>query len=227
LSVPGAARPINIVAALVITVLEVALFVAGLRPVPTPGETPARVTVRLVEWPQPSPAPPAEALPMIETAPPVAQEIASAPEPPPPAPMPALESAKPTPLRPAKSSRRSAARSSQAPPAMRSPPPSPALSPPIEYAAPGGGTMGARAIYRPMPEIPEDLRRRNLRMVAIARFRVAADGGAEVELTQPTSDPRLNVAVLAALRKWRFFPAMIDGRPAASTIDVRIPIAVD
>lgn len=86
--------------------------------------------------------------------------------------------------------------------------------------------MGARAIYRPMPEIPEELRHRVLALVAVARFHVAADGSAAVELIQSTPDPRLNSALLAALAKWRFFPAIAQGRPVASVVELRIPITV-
>ena len=86
--------------------------------------------------------------------------------------------------------------------------------------------MGARAIYRPMPDIPEELRRRALNLVAVARFHVAADGRAEVELTAATPDPRLNRVIVEALGKWRFVPAMADGKPIASTLEIRIPIEV-
>lgn len=86
--------------------------------------------------------------------------------------------------------------------------------------------MGARAIYKPMPDIPEEIRRRPANLVAVARFSVATDGAATVELIQPTPDPRFNSALLATLRTWRFFPAMAEGRPVASTIDIRIPIRV-
>jgi protein TonB len=86
--------------------------------------------------------------------------------------------------------------------------------------------MGARAIYRPLPEIPEELRRRALDLVAVARFHVAANGAAQMELIQPTPDAALNRALTETLAKWRFFPAMDQGRPVASTIDIRIPITV-
>jgi protein TonB len=86
--------------------------------------------------------------------------------------------------------------------------------------------MGARAIVKPMPEIPEPLRRHDLDLVAVARFRVAVDGSAQVELIEPTSDPQLNRVLLEALRRWRFFPAIENGKPVASTIDIRIPISV-
>ena len=86
--------------------------------------------------------------------------------------------------------------------------------------------MGARALYQPLPEIPEELRRRALDLVAVARFRVAANGSAEVELIQPTPDAALNRALLDTLKKWRFFPALEGGKPQASTIEIRIPISV-
>jgi protein TonB len=90
----------------------------------------------------------------------------------------------------------------------------------------GTDTMSARAIYKPMPEIPESLRHRTVDLVAVARFQVTVDGSAQVELTQPTSDPALNRALLETLKRWRFFPAMQAGKPILSTIDVRIPISV-
>ena len=86
--------------------------------------------------------------------------------------------------------------------------------------------MGARALYKPMPEIPDALRRRNIEIVAMARFSVAADGSTQVALIEPTSDPDLNRALLDSLRRWKFFPAMQDGKPVASKIDIRIPISV-
>lgn len=90
----------------------------------------------------------------------------------------------------------------------------------------GGGNTGARAISQPLPEIPEALRHRSIEIIAVARFNVAANGSAQVELTGPTADSELNRALLDSLRRWRFFPAMQDGKPVASTVEIRIPISV-
>ena len=100
------------------------------------------------------------------------------------------------------------------------------IRPPVAKSAMGGITMGARALYKPMPEIPEVQRHRRLSVVALARFHVVADGNATVTLLQATPDPGLNAGLMAALQKWRFFPAMDNGRPVASTIDIRVPIEV-
>jgi len=86
--------------------------------------------------------------------------------------------------------------------------------------------MGARALYKPLPEIPEALRRHTVDVVALARFKVAADGSAQVELVEPTSDTDLNRALLDSLKRWRFFPAMQNGKPVASSVDIRIPVSV-
>jgi periplasmic protein TonB len=90
--------------------------------------------------------------------------------------------------------------------------------------------MGARTVYRPKPEeleLPEALRHRTLDMVAVARFfHVGTDGNARVELVEPTSDPDLNRALIAWLRRFRFFPGLQDGKPIGSSVDIRVPISV-
>lgn len=112
------------------------------------------------------------------------------------------------------------------------PPPPPgsapsSVAPGVPGGVPGGGgSVGARAIYQPLPEIPEALRHREIAVVAVARFRVAATGSAQVELIKPTNDPELNRTLLETLKRWRFFPAVQDGKPVASTVDIRIPISV-
>jgi periplasmic protein TonB len=90
----------------------------------------------------------------------------------------------------------------------------------------GSGRVSARAIFQPLPQIPDDLRREALDVVAVARFRVEPNGAATVELVQPTPNLQLNRALLETLKRWRFFPAMQDGRAVASTIDIRIPVWV-
>jgi protein TonB len=86
--------------------------------------------------------------------------------------------------------------------------------------------MGAQAIVRPMPQIPDDLREDAFNTVAVARFHIAADGTATFELAKPTPNPRLNRLLLEKLREWRFFPAMRDGKPVPSDQDVRITFEV-
>lgn len=94
----------------------------------------------------------------------------------------------------------------------------------VGFGAAGGG--GARAIYAPLPKIPDELRQDAFSTVAIAHFVVGADGKVQVALTTPTSNPGLNLLILETLRQWKFFPAMKDGVAIASQFDLRIPITV-
>jgi protein TonB len=93
-----------------------------------------------------------------------------------------------------------------------------------------GGSMyansGAMAIIRPMPQIPDDLREEAFSSIALARFHVAADGSAEVELARPTPNPRLNRILLDSLKKWRFMPAIRDGKPVATTEEIVVKMEV-
>jgi periplasmic protein TonB len=218
-------------AALLLLLVSLAGFLHLLAaPAALPVPPPTSVRLDLVELPPPtttaaSPAPEPPPPPMAEPEPepPPLPEVTEE-EPPPPAPEPTAEAEpappppKPTPPRsrppePAKP------QTAALPPAAPTPPsPSAALSP--------SGNMGARALFKPMPEIPEALRHHALDLTALARFRVAASGAAEVELVEPTPDPTLNAALLETLKKWRFFPAMENGKAVASTIDIRIPITV-
>jgi periplasmic protein TonB len=93
-------------------------------------------------------------------------------------------------------------------------------------AGPGSDSGGARAIAAPTPVIPDDLREEAMNAVAVARFTVTADGDVHVILLKPTPNPRLNQILLDTLAKWQFFPAVRNGEPVDSTIDIRIPITV-
>ncbi len=227
--------------ALLVTTLSQMGFLVLLRQPPTPTTVQRPVDVQVVELPvtvspptpQPtsparrSPAPPKpRAEPPIPRSTPrpaeprveAPRDLASAVEAEPSAPAPDAAATVPAPAGTA---------SPNAPPGPSTQGPVAAVPPVGLQGPPGGtGTMSARAIYKPMPEIPDSLRHRTVELVAVARFRVTVDGSAQVELTQPTSDPDLNRALLETLKRWRFFPAMQAGKPIVSMIDIRIPISV-
>jgi protein TonB len=90
----------------------------------------------------------------------------------------------------------------------------------------GSDSVGARAIYAPVPKIPDDLRQDALETLAVAHFNVSYEGKVEVSLVTPTSNPRLNQILLDTLKQWRFFPAMRNGVAIDAQFDLRIPITV-
>jgi protein TonB len=85
---------------------------------------------------------------------------------------------------------------------------------------------GARAILRPMPQISDDLREEAFKFAALARFRIAANGSVSVELARPTPNLRLNGILLNSLKKWRFIPAIKNGKPVASTEEIVVKMEV-
>jgi protein TonB len=239
--------PALLAAAPPITTLGFLIFVRLLEAPPAPPVPPLAIAAELVELTAPpsaartrddepilpAAAPPSADAPVV---PPPPDEAPPAPPPPPsadetPPPRPVDEAPPPPPPRakPRPPPRAAAPLAPSAPPAGQattSAPANPAPAPPSPPSSPAGDRMGARAIYQPKPEIPEALRHRNFTAVAIARFRVAADGIATVELLQATGDLDLNKAILEALAKWRFFPAMQDGKPVASILELRLPIEI-
>lgn len=225
--------------ALEVEVVELAP--SPLRAPPAPPPPPASEPPPLAMEPPPppplpqSPPPPAPDPPVLQALPP--PPLTANPEPalaadtklPPPPPITPVKPPPPPPrlaAQPQRAAPRPPAAASSPPLAAAPVPPSPAPAPAVASLPPNGGNMGARAIYQPLPEIPAELRRRAIDLVAVARFRVAANGSAEVELIEAAPDAALNRALVETLKKWRFFPAMEAGKPVASTLEIRIPISV-
>lgn len=87
-------------------------------------------------------------------------------------------------------------------------------------------SSGARAIVRPLPQIPDELRAGTFNSTALARFHITVDGSVKVELVKPTPNPRLNRILLDSLKKWRFIPAIKNGKPVASTEEIVVKMEV-
>jgi protein TonB len=104
-------------------------------------------------------------------------------------------------------------------PVETAPPPAPMDAKSISH--------GAAISQQPVPKIPDDLRREAYSMAVLVRFHVAADGSATIELLTPSQNPRLNRFLLESLNSWNFTPAVKNGSPLASTIDIRVHFAVE
>ena len=108
------------------------------------------------------------------------------------------------------------------------PKPAPKTAPPPKSPPPAPVTQNqtAQAVMHPMPPIPDDLREDAMNEAATARFHIAPDGSATVELIKPTMNPRLNRFLLRALSRWHFNPALQGGKPVASVEDLVIRVSV-
>lgn len=163
---------------------------------------PRPIDAQLIELPSEPRAPPPRAQVPHRAEKPVAQKQE-------PAPAPAAPSVEPEPQ--------------PAPPIPTPPPAVAALTPTL--GVPPAPTA-ARAVYSPLPVIPDELRDRASTAEALARFTIAADATVSVELAIPTPDPLLNRAILDTLRTWRFAPATKDGKPVASSQVLHIRVEV-
>lgn len=186
------------------------------RPQAQPVRHPIDVTlVELPAEPPPPAAHPAERPPAVQRA----------------QPRPAVRRVKPSPRvvppqeqpKSVEPDRRSEPTLEPAPAPQASAPPPPDSRPPISVDS---GRAAARALYQPLPIIPDDLREQAIEMQALARFDIRADGTATVVLVRPTPIPALNRIVLRTLATWRFFPAMEGGKPVASSQEVRVQLEV-
>ena len=103
-------------------------------------------------------------------------------------------------------------------------PTTPTIAPPPPSTSTQSQT--AQSVTRPLPEIPDELREEALREAATARFHIAIDGSTSVELLKPTGNPRLNRLLMDTLKRWKFVPAIKDGKPVASIEDIVIRVQV-
>ncbi len=182
------------------------------RPEPLPEPKP--IEAQLIELPPPEAPPPPKREP-IKISKPIAQ----------PTPQPVPE--KPQFVAPKETTTAPVPPQEQLPAQTQTPPPPPTNPAPTNRKSISDtGNMGAQAIDRPLPKIPDDLREQAFSVVAVARFRIAADGTATVNLATPTPNPRLNRLLLETLKNWKFFPAMRDGKPVASVQEIRVQFEV-
>lgn len=185
----------------------------------TPQEPPvasAAVDARIVEIPErieEAPLPQASPRPQVTPAP-LTPVIPSIPkpnaEPPPPVPMPASP---PTPTAPALTT--------------------PVSQPPVAVTAPvtagnalGSDNMGARILTKKSLEVPEEFRDQPMKLQVKVRFHIEADGRFKIELITPTENPAINRSIKEQLKQVQVAPAIKNGVPVSSTLDVSYELEV-
>lgn len=108
------------------------------------------------------------------------------------------------------------------PPAMPTTPQMPAQSTP----GPGQGMAPdsiPQAIRSPAPRYPRSAQRRRESGTVLLRVHVLADGSVgSVDLVQSSQSRDLDRAASDAVRRWRFRPALRDGRPVATAVQIPI-----
>lgn len=98
------------------------------------------------------------------------------------------------------------------------PTPTPTPKPePTATPRPKGPTQDAEAVRTVQPEIPDELKGGNFKSSVRVRVEVSADGTPSPSLRGSSGNADIDARVLAALRKWRWKPALKDGEAVAST----------
>ena len=95
------------------------------------------------------------------------------------------------------------------------------------------GTVGvpsthseARLLAQSEPELPAEFTDRAFSFDVTARLEIGVDGAVtSVILAQPTPEPYLNQALIVALQKWRYYPAIDAGKPVAATVEVHFTLS--
>lgn len=85
----------------------------------------------------------------------------------------------------------------------------------------------AQAISCPSPEIPAELHELCFKSCCIARFIIRPDGKSSVKLISSSGSPQVDDIALSTLQRWRFKPAMLNGRPVQSTRKVKVEFEVE
>ncbi|HEY9786572.1 MAG TPA: energy transducer TonB [Candidatus Obscuribacterales bacterium] len=87
--------------------------------------------------------------------------------------------------------------------------------------------MDAEVLVAPQPVIPPELHEQCFKSCCIARFNIGPDGKTSVKLLSSSGSEEVDDIALSTLRRWKFRPAMLNGKPVQSTRRVKIEFEVE
>ncbi len=91
----------------------------------------------------------------------------------------------------------------------------------------GGGVIAPHAIYAPKPEYSEEARREKIEGVCVVVLIVGPDGVPRNIRVRQTLRPDLDAKAIEAVEKWRFEPAMKDGKPVTVAINAEVEFRLE
>ena len=86
----------------------------------------------------------------------------------------------------------------------------------------GGGVSAPRPIYDPDPEYSEEARHAKFQGTVLLWVVVGPDGRPRDVRVQRSLGMGLDEKAIAAVRQWKFEPAMLDGRPVAVQVNIEV-----
>jgi len=87
--------------------------------------------------------------------------------------------------------------------------------------------VAAKATFNPTPEIPTTIMERAFKSYCVARFFIDNEGKPTVKLLTKSGSNEIDDITIATLRRWKFNPAMLDGKPVESTRRIRVEFEID
>lgn len=84
----------------------------------------------------------------------------------------------------------------------------------------------ARIVAKPIPVIPAHMHEDCFQSCCVCRFDIDPEGKAKPHLLTSSGSEEIDELALAALKQWKFRPAMLDGRPVSSSRKVKIEFEV-
>lgn len=111
------------------------------------------------------------------------------------------------------------------PPPPPAPPQPPALPPPAPVEERDDVVLPVAQAGNAMPTYPEVARKKGLQGEVILEIRIS-ESGAVVDVEVVRGDEPFVAAALAAVRTWRYRPALVDGRPVPFTRRIKIPFRI-
>ncbi len=94
-------------------------------------------------------------------------------------------------------------------------------------AAESSRIMDAEVLASPQPVIPAELHEQCFKSCCIARFIIQPDGKTAVKLVTSSGSQEIDDITITTLKRWKFRPAMLNGKPVQSTRRVKIEFEVE
>jgi protein TonB len=85
----------------------------------------------------------------------------------------------------------------------------------------------AFAVECPQPEIPADLKEESHKSCCMARFCITHEGKHQVTLISSSGSDEVDEIALRTLRRWKFKPAMLNGKPVQSVRKIKVEFEVE
>ena len=85
----------------------------------------------------------------------------------------------------------------------------------------------AEPVFSPEPEISPELHEQCFKSCCIAKFLIKADGEASVQLLTSSGSSEVDDIAIETLRRWKFKPAQLDGKPVESSRKIRVEFEIE